>query len=187
MSGAHRLPFPLFIIAVAIAARLFATVLPSPTPDTHVGFSDEAPYREIGTTCKVSESSFTTDGSENRVICCAGESTESVDLVLEQPGGRPFGTLIGVLFGAELDNHMEDRDRRCARQFLEFAGDGHRMAWRGLDQSVEFWLTPLRTFRSSGGLVCRDFQAALLPRDLATTVSMRTACRQPSGNWLIRN
>lgn len=188
MRGARRLFIVLFIGALAGAAGPFAAKPPSPEADTYVRVGGVAPDRLIGHTPTVSAFFFTIDGTASQAICCAGESTDKDERATsEQSGNRPLGTLIGVLFGGEPEDRIGESDRRCAWQALELADDKQRMVWRNRDESAAHWFTPLKTFRSGGGLVCRDFEVALMRREAGPDVAIRTACRQPSGNWLIRN
>lgn len=192
MSGTHTLLFPLFIVLLAITAEFVVNGLTSLHAQAYVRINHAMPYRELGSACGKSSLEMlalvAADGPELREICCeiatpAPEDSSGWNSASE----RAAGTLIGDVFGAASDDRMDERDRRCSRQALDFSADGHATVWRNPDTGLDYWLTPLKTFRSGGGLACRRFRAALLLQSTPVQEVTRSACRQPSGNWLIRN
>jgi hypothetical protein len=70
------------------------------------------------------------------------------------------------------------------QQTLETALSGEAGSWRNDATNRSGWVRPLRTFRTTSGYFCRDFQEAITA-DGADQSHVRTACRNQDGVWVI--
>jgi surface antigen len=95
-------------------------------------------------------------------------------------------TVIGTVVDESTDRSMDERDRACIRALLDHQEDGHELAWKNAEAGISFSMVAVRSFRSGGGLLCREFSAASQRGDLTIGVARRVACRQLSGDWLVR-
>ncbi|WP_435627742.1 RT0821/Lpp0805 family surface protein [Candidatus Ferrigenium straubiae] len=96
------------------------------------------------------------------------------------------GTLLGALVGSEMGRYMDENDERKAQSALEYNRDHQASTWRNPNTGADVSATPTRTFKTSDGENCREYQTTV-------TVSGKqekaygTACRQPNGSWKIVN
>jgi surface antigen len=100
------------------------------------------------------------------------------------------GVLLGGLAGGAIGNTLEQEDRRLALEnshvALERSRTGQTATWQNPDSGNSGTITPTRTFQTSDGTFCREYQQTI-------TVGGReengfgTACRQPDGNWQLRS
>ncbi len=104
--------------------------------------------------------------------------------------GIAAGVIGGMLVGGVIGNLLDDRDRRlaaeAAQKAFESTPSGHAVAWRNPDSGHSGSVTPVRTYQTTQGTYCRDYQSTVViegKRERATG----TACRQPDGNWRIVN
>lgn len=81
-----------------------------------------------------------------------------------------------------------DREKMSAvtQSTLESTRTGESVNWRGKDGDVVGTVTPVRTFTSSSGTPCREFQRSLTVGG-KTEVRFGTACRKPDGVWIIKS
>jgi surface antigen len=107
--------------------------------------------------------------------------------------GKTAGTIAGVLLGAVLGGQvgksMDDTDRmmaeRTAQRTLETSPVGQTSSWSNPDSGHSGTVTPTRTYRTTSGDDCRDYETSVYidgQRETATGV----ACRQPDGTWQIQ-
>lgn len=93
------------------------------------------------------------------------------------------GTLAGFLVGGEVGRSLDQADRLCADQALEYAPNGHAVEWRNPDDNVAYRVVPIETFEA-GNRYCRSYTTTAIiggrPQE-----AYGTACRQPDGSWKV--
>jgi surface antigen len=96
------------------------------------------------------------------------------------------GALLGVLVGKSIGRHMDQVDRYCTGQTLEYANDGQSIQWQNPDTRSSYNVTPVSTYESRDGRYCREYvtQSLVGGRQQQT---YGTACRQADGSWQIVN
>jgi len=103
--------------------------------------------------------------------------------------GKTAATIVGSIAGAVLGNSigrmMDQIDRHCLAQALEFAPDDRTVEWYA-DQGPAYAVTPERTYLAADGAYCREYQAAATVGDERQSV-YGTACREPDGSWRLMN
>ncbi|MEN8167348.1 MAG: RT0821/Lpp0805 family surface protein [Pseudomonadota bacterium] len=94
------------------------------------------------------------------------------------------GALLGVLAGKSIGRSMDQVDRYCTGQTLEYAQDRQSIQWQNPDNRSNYSVTPINTYQSRDGRYCREYvtQAAIGNRQQQV---YGTACRQPDGSWQI--
>ncbi len=92
------------------------------------------------------------------------------------------GAIIGALVGGNIGRAMDQVDQNCVGQILERAPTGSAVTWRDPDRSVDYNVTPTRTYRRNDGRYCRDYQTKIV---IAGRVENAhgTACRGHDGRW----
>jgi surface antigen len=102
--------------------------------------------------------------------------------------GIAAGVLLGGLAGGALGSALDAQDRRLAAQnsqnALETVPSGTTTTWRNPDSGHSGTLTPTRTFQSSSGQYCREYQQTITVGGKQEE-SYGTACREPDGAWRI--
>lgn len=100
------------------------------------------------------------------------------------------GVLLGGLLGGAIGNHLDQKDKemaaRNAQATLESARTGQTTAWRNPDSGHSGTLTPTRTYQTSSGQYCREYQQEITIGG-EKHQSYGTACRQPDGSWKIQS
>lgn len=98
------------------------------------------------------------------------------------------GTLLGAILGSEVGRSLDKADQahasRTTQSSLESAPTGKPSRWVNPDSGHSGSVTPTRTFKSSNGEDCREFEQTVTI-DGRTEVAYGTACRQPDGTWKI--
>ena len=98
------------------------------------------------------------------------------------------GTLLGAILGSEVGRSLDKADQahasRTTQSSLESAPTGKPSRWVNPDSGHSGSVTPTRTFKSSSGEDCREFEQTVTI-DGRTEVAYGTACRQPDGTWKI--
>ena len=106
------------------------------------------------------------------------------------PAGIAAGVILGGLVGGAIGDRLDAADRReaaeAARRALESSPSGSTVPWRNPDSGHSGSVTPTRTYQSSSGEYCREYQQTVMI-DGKTEQSYGTACRQPDGSWKIMN
>lgn len=92
------------------------------------------------------------------------------------------GTIIGALVGGNIGRTMDQVDQNCIGQVLEQAPTGKAVAWRNPDQGSQYQVTPTRTYQTSTGQHCREYQTTIVIAG-RTENAYGAACRQPDGSW----
>ncbi|MDH3472490.1 MAG: RT0821/Lpp0805 family surface protein [Rhodospirillales bacterium] len=92
------------------------------------------------------------------------------------------GTIIGILVGGSIGQHMDMIDQNCVGQTLEHAGDGETIRWNDPNQGGQYQVTPVKTYQINDGRYCREYTATSVIGGQAQE-TYGTACRQPDGSW----
>jgi surface antigen len=100
------------------------------------------------------------------------------------------GVLLGGLLGGAIGNALDQRDKQMAYQAqqatLERNQIGQAGPWRNPDTGHYGSYTPTKTYETSSGQYCREYQEKVVI-DGKTHSAYGTACRQPDGSWKIVN
>lgn len=100
------------------------------------------------------------------------------------------GTMLGALLGSEVGRSLDKADQaaaqRTTQQALETAPSGSSSTWRNPDSGHYGTVTPTRTYESTQGQPCREFQQTVTVGG-KTEQAYGTACRQADGSWKIVN
>jgi surface antigen len=98
--------------------------------------------------------------------------------------------ILGGLVGGVIGDRLDAADRReaelAAHQALETAPSGTQVAWNNPDSGHSGTITPTRTYQTSEGQYCREYQQTIYV-DGEEHKAYGTACRQPDGSWKIMN
>jgi surface antigen len=96
------------------------------------------------------------------------------------------GVIGGALLGGFAGSMLDDRDKRMAaesaQRALETTPSGKSVAWTNPDNGHSGAVTPVRTYQSSAGAYCREYQQTVTVGGKQEQ-SYGTACRQPDGSW----
>ena len=107
-----------------------------------------------------------------------------------QLAATAVGTLLGALAGSEVGKSLDRIDRMHAAQTSNAALEGNRAgqmsSWNNPDSGNSGNFTPTRTYRTSSGQYCREYQQTVMVGGREQS-SYGTACRQPDGSWRIVN
>lgn len=94
------------------------------------------------------------------------------------------GTVLGYILGSAIGRSMDEADRFCTGQVLEYAEDHHTVRWSNPVAHMDYWVTPIKRYRI-GGQTCRDFITRYkVDKNIAEVT--KTACRLPDGSWRIQ-
>jgi surface antigen len=100
--------------------------------------------------------------------------------------GIASGVLLGGLVGGVAGSYLDDQDKRTAaltaQQALESKPAGSTSTWRNPDTGNSGSVTPIRTYQSSTGQYCREYEQTVTIGGKPQK-SYGTACRQPDGSW----
>ena len=98
------------------------------------------------------------------------------------------GALLGALVGSEAGKSLDRADRMYAAQStqtaLERAPSGTVTTWSNPDSGHSGTVTPVRTYQTSAGQYCREYQQTVVVGGQRQS-AYGTACRQPDGSWKI--
>ena len=92
------------------------------------------------------------------------------------------GAIIGVVLGGAIGKSMDDSDRACVGQALEWGQSGQRVAWQG-NNGVGYIVQPGPVMKQSGR-TCRDFTTRMNVQGKIEDVKGR-ACRGDNGVWQV--
>ncbi|MDA1089278.1 MAG: RT0821/Lpp0805 family surface protein [Proteobacteria bacterium] len=99
-----------------------------------------------------------------------------------------IGALAGAWGGSEIGKSLDKADKayaqRTAQDSLEYAQVGQTKEWRNPDSGHSGTFTPTRTYKTSDGASCRDFETTIYVDGKKETGTGR-ACRQSDGTWQI--
>ena len=100
--------------------------------------------------------------------------------------GAVLGAFLGSSIGRELDAADEKLARQTAQGSFESSKTGQTSSWRNPDTGHSGTITPTKTYHSTSGQYCREFQQTIVVGG-KTERGFGTACRQPDGSWQIQN
>jgi len=102
--------------------------------------------------------------------------------------GIAAGVLLGGLAGGALGDALDQRDRELADRSNQYALEANRVGepstWQNPDSGNSGSITPTRTYQTSQGQFCREYQQTVVV-DGQTQKVYGTACRQPDGSWRV--
>jgi surface antigen len=102
--------------------------------------------------------------------------------------GIAAGVLLGGLAGGALGNYLDQRDQELAaqnyQQGLNSSQTGQTTQWVNPDSGHSGTIQPTRTYQTSSGQYCRDFQQTVTVNGRTETAT-GTACRQSDGTWKV--
>lgn len=100
------------------------------------------------------------------------------------------GTLLGAWAGSEIGKSLDRADRLAMQQTTNSALETGRInqtsTWRNPDTGHYGTVTPVKTYQTSGGQYCREYQQTVNIGG-RTEQAYGTACRQPDGTWKVVN
>ena len=113
-------------------------------------------------------------------------------LIAAAAGGNPAAiaasVIGGILVGGLVGNLLDERDKKMAaeaeRKALETAPSGTSVTWKNPDNGHAGTVTPVRTYQTSTGQYCREYQTNVTIEGKSEK-AYGTACRQPDGSWKI--
>jgi surface antigen len=92
------------------------------------------------------------------------------------------GTLLGMVIGGSIGRSMDEADRYCLGQTLEYARDRQPVRWSNPDSGVEYVATPTSSYREHSEY-CRRFVTEVRRGDRTERIP-ETACRRSDGSWV---
>jgi surface antigen len=96
------------------------------------------------------------------------------------------GTVLGALLGGTIGKSLDQNDKlyasRAEYHALEYAPSGTQTSWQNPDSGNSGAITPMRTYETTSGEYCREFQQQAAIGGQVQEV-YGTACRQPDGQW----
>jgi len=102
--------------------------------------------------------------------------------------GIAAGVILGGLAGGALGNYLDQRDKELAaqnyQQGLNSSQTGQQTQWVNPDSGHSGTIQPTRTYQTSNGQYCRDFQQTVTVNGRTETAT-GTACRQSDGTWKV--
>lgn len=98
------------------------------------------------------------------------------------------GVLLGGLLGNDVGRSLDKADElyatRHAQDTLEYAPTGMTSSWSNPDSGNSGTFTPSRTYTTSQGQYCREYQTTVTVGGEVQS-AYGTACRKPDGSWEI--
>ena len=98
--------------------------------------------------------------------------------------GAGLGALLGGAIGRQMDAADEKLAGQTAQGAFESSRTGQTSSWRNPDSGHSGTITPTKTYQSTSGQYCREFQQTIVVGG-KTERAYGTACRQPDGSWQI--
>ena len=115
-----------------------------------------------------------------------GVAGGAVGQTIGSGSGRTIATITGAVLGAVLGGtigrSLDEADRACYGETLEYAPDRSTVAWVNPNTGASYQVSPQATWQGSGGQYCREYVTTADVGGQAQTV-YGTACRQPDGSW----
>lgn len=99
-----------------------------------------------------------------------------------QTAGVIGGAVIGVIVGGAIGRSMDDSDRACVGQALEWGQPGQRVAWQGAGGAG--YVVQPGPVTQIGGRPCRDFTTRMNVQGRVED-SRGRACRADNGGWQV--
>jgi surface antigen len=98
------------------------------------------------------------------------------------------GTLLAPFSGSEAGKSLDRADRRhaeeAARKSLDSAPNGQASSWTNPENRHAGTFTPINTYRSADGLLCRDYDMSVTV-DGRTQAAAGTVCQASAGAWRV--
>jgi surface antigen len=98
-------------------------------------------------------------------------------------GATAVGTIIGALLGNVAGRALDQADRGCTQQVLQYARNGEPVQW--MNGPVAYVMTP-GAIVTGNGRACRPF-TLVAERDGQRWQEQRRACRGQDQNWYVDN
>lgn len=95
--------------------------------------------------------------------------------------GDIAGAMVNQMLGNQIGQSMDDGDRFCFSQSLEYGYDQRPIDWN--NGTNQYRIVPLRSFQNPDGNWCREFSYQLTQSGRLLDGSTRTACRISDGSW----
>lgn len=106
--------------------------------------------------------------------------------VVATVAGGLLGAFVGSQLGKSLDRADQAYMQQTTQRSLETAPSGQVTSWSNPDSGHSGTVTPSRTYQTSSGQYCREFQQTVMIGGQSQQ-AYGTACRQPDGSWQIVN
>lgn len=100
----------------------------------------------------------------------------------DQVIGVIAGTVAGLIIGKTIGRAIDEHDRHCAGQALEFAGSGQTVTWHNPNTNIDYKITPVKTYQSDG-LDCRFFTTQAKLANGQSSAHESDACLHNDGVW----
>lgn len=97
--------------------------------------------------------------------------------------GAIAGAVVRQMLGQTAGTAMDDGDRFCLSQTLEYGDDRRAVNWSNPASHNRYRITPLRSYQAADGRWCRDFSYRLTQSSGKASGTTKTACRLPDGSW----
>ncbi len=97
-----------------------------------------------------------------------------------------LGVIAGSMAGASIGQSLDRQDELYAQRALEYNQTNKPAEWHNPDEDHDVIFTPTRTFQSSDGRYCREYQTVIKVGGKSEK-GYGTACRQPDGSWKMVN
>ena len=98
--------------------------------------------------------------------------------------GTMAGAMLGGHIGQQLDEVQQKQVAHTANHSLEHTPDGQASTWRDPNQDVAATVIPVKTYQTSQGQYCREFQQKIEVAGKSEN-GYGKACRRPDGSWEI--
>ncbi len=95
-----------------------------------------------------------------------------------------LGALAGYVIGGSIGRTMDEADRACVGQALEYGQAGQPVTWTNPDTDARYTVTPAAPYQDNGQY-CREFTRQAQIGGHTETVR-GTACRAPDGTWRVQ-
>ena len=97
--------------------------------------------------------------------------------------GAIAGAVVNQMLGVQTGQAMDQGDRLCFSQTLEYGYDQRPVEWFNQSSNKQYSIVPLRSFQDRSGNWCREFSYQLSQNRQIIDRGSRTACRLADGAW----
>lgn len=97
--------------------------------------------------------------------------------------GAIAGAVINQMLGGKVGQSMDDGDRYCFSQVLEYGYDQKPVRWTNAATNSQYWIVPRRSYQNADGNWCREFSYRLTQNGTLMDDATKTACRLTDGAW----
>ena len=130
-------------------------------------FDGKCNYEKIGTVV---------GGATGAVI--GSKAVDKKDKVV----GVIAGTVIGAIIGKVIGRAIDERDRQCTAQALEYAEEGQTIEWHNSNTKIDYAVTPINSYQS-GGRDCKLFLTKATLSNGQVSSYESDACLHVDGVW----